>query len=230
MNDKTPREILQEKDEVTLVDGNGELLGRKDKIEAHKHPVPLHLASSVWLFNTKNQVLLQKRSPKKILGSGWWANTVCGNVRPTETYYDCAHRRLKQELGITNQQIQPAYKFTYKAYCDPTYGEHEIDQVYLGLYSKNAHAANKILFNLEEVSDIRWVDFDSLVAQTNLVQYPAPEQTLLQESQELAELTPPVSISVKSEKGDEMLLLAPWAVFMLRSPQFSEAAEQLQIA
>lgn len=35
-----------------------------------------------------------------IVGAGQWANTCYGNVRPGESYLECAWRRLCEELGI----------------------------------------------------------------------------------------------------------------------------------
>ena len=219
--DLTPRQILLQKDEVTLVDEDGKLLGREDKFLAHQHPAKLHLASSVWLLNSKKQVLLQKRSNSKIVGAGWWANTVCGNVLPVETYFDCARRRLQQELAITNAQITPVYKFTYRAYCNEKYGENEIDQVYVGKFEE------KVIPNSKEVSDIEWVDFKSLVEQVTLQNYVNPEQTILQDSNLLQELTQPLKVAVKTLSGSKNILLAPWSVLMLKDPHLELAVTEL---
>ena len=220
-NDLTPRQILLQKDEVTLVDEDGKLLGREDKFVAHEHPAKLHLASSVWLLNSKKQVLLQKRSDSKIVGAGWWANTVCGNVLPVETYFDCARRRLQQELTITDAQITPVYKFTYRAYCNEKYGENEIDQVYVGKFEA------EITPNPTEVSQVEWVDFKSLVEQVTLQNYASPEQTIIQDTSQLQELTKPLKVLVETSSGKKNILLAPWSVMMLKDPHLELAVTQL---
>jgi isopentenyl-diphosphate delta-isomerase len=219
--DLTPREILMKKDEVTLVDEDGKLLGREEKYLAHKHPAKLHLASSVWLFNSKKQILLQKRSKSKIVGANWWANTVCGNVLPVETYFDCAHRRLKHELNISNVKVLPVYKFTYRAYCNEIYGENEIDQVYIGKFE------GQVTPNAEEVSEIVWTDFDALVGQVRLKNYISPEQSLLQETQQLQEHTQPLEVSITDSSGTKNILLSPWSVMMLKDSHLEEAVTKL---
>jgi isopentenyl-diphosphate delta-isomerase len=64
--------------QVVLVDKNDKVVGYKDKLEAHKNPVPLHRAVSVLIFNSgKDKVLIQKRSKNKPTWPLYWSNTVC---------------------------------------------------------------------------------------------------------------------------------------------------------
>lgn len=235
--EKSIRQILIEKDEVTLVDSNRAFIAPEDKYEAHKYPSKLHLAISVWLFNSKGQILFQQRSSKKIVGAGWWANTVCGNVWTTETYFDCANRRLKHELGIVEATIKPVYKFSYKAYGNETYGEHEIDQVYVGLFEDNLTGSasaisssstvlsNSTIFpNPDEVSDILWVDFKELFSKIALLEYVSEEESLLLDHKNLKEKTQPVKITISGKE----LLIAPWTIMMLKkSKLFDEYKEIL---
>ena len=215
--EKTIRELLIEKDEVSLVESDGKFIGPNDKYEAHKYPTKLHLAISVWLFNSKGEVLIQKRSKKKIVGGDWWANSACGNVWPTETFFDCANRRLEKELGIKGVLIKPIYKFTYKAYGNQTYGEHEIDQVYIGLFN------NQISPNPDEVSEIKWISFKELYNAFSGFDYIHPDQTLLLTEDELKQKTAPLKIKLK---GNEYLL-APWTVLMLKNSQLYDAFKKL---
>ena len=46
---------------VVLVDKSGNQIGLMPKLEAHQKGI-LHRAFSIFLFNSKNQILLQKRS------------------------------------------------------------------------------------------------------------------------------------------------------------------------
>lgn len=216
VTEPTIRELLMQKDEVTLVDLDGNLVGRADKYEAHKHPAQLHMAVSVWLFNENSEVLLQQRSDEKIVGAGWWGNTVCGNVWPTETYFDCAHRRLKHELGISGVELKPIYKFAYQAYCNEQYGENELDQVYMGKYS------GVVTPNPKEVSEYAWVSFDELLTAAKLQEYTNPAQTLLQTSSQLKQITPPVELATSAGE----FLIAPWTVFILQDSQFTDAVSE----
>lgn len=49
-------------------------IGPIEKMEAHYKGI-LHWAFSILIFNSKNQLLLQKRSEKKYHSPGLWTNT-----------------------------------------------------------------------------------------------------------------------------------------------------------
>ena len=61
-------------EEVVLVDVDDNVLGYMEKMEAH-HKGELHRAFSVFIFNSKKQVLLQKRALGKYHSAGLWTNT-----------------------------------------------------------------------------------------------------------------------------------------------------------
>jgi isopentenyl-diphosphate delta-isomerase len=126
--------IRQKSDKVVLVNQQDEVIGTQDKILAHKGQGQLHRACSVFLFDDKDRLLLQQRSQHKIVAPGKWANTACGNLRPQESYRDCALRRLKQELGIEGINLQQVGKFHYRAEFDNGFVENEIDTVFAGRF------------------------------------------------------------------------------------------------
>ncbi len=146
-----------QQDLVVLVDENDAIIGQMDKIEAHRGNARLHRAISVFLFRKsgkKAELLIQQRSAKKIVGAGQWANTCCGNVRPGESYEECAHRRLRDELGIEKVQLCPITKFIYQVKCNKEFSEHEMDQVFVGWYE------GVVRPNADEVQNVEWVEWD----------------------------------------------------------------------
>jgi isopentenyl-diphosphate delta-isomerase len=144
-------------DQVILVDSNDRVLGTMDKVEAHRGQAKLHRAISVYLFNAHRELLLQKRSSQKIVGAGQWANTCCGNLRPEENYLECAVRRLGQELGIENVQLEPIEKFEYQVQCNAEFSEYEMDQVFVGFYD------GAVQPNPAEVEKVSWVKFAEIL-------------------------------------------------------------------
>lgn len=143
-------------DLVTLVDRAGQKIGEMDKIEAHLGKGQLHLACSVFLFRHsietgRVELLIQQRSPLKIVGQRQWANTICGNVRPTETPEECAHRRLREELGIVATELVPLQTFYYQAVCNSEFSEHEFDHVFAGWYD------GPVVPNPSEATAAQWV-------------------------------------------------------------------------
>jgi len=152
MTNQPPQVSPKPLDQVVLVDESDNQLGVMDKIEAHRGDGQRHRAISVFLFNKDGQLLIQERSAKKIVGAGQWANTVCGNVRPGESYEACALRRLREELGITTAQIQPIHKFEYHTRCNDQFSEWEIDTVFVGNYDGPVEP------NPDEVAKYEWKD------------------------------------------------------------------------
>lgn len=148
-------------DRVILVNKKDEVIGEMDKIEAHRGEGKLHRAISVFLFRkigNEKQLLIQQRSAKKIVGAQQWVNTVCGNVRPNETYEECARRRLEEELGIIDPQLilTPGKKFQYQVKCNDEFSENEIDQIFTGWFD------GELNINLDEVQNTEWVSWQSL--------------------------------------------------------------------
>lgn len=118
-------------DFVILVNRRDQPLGVQSKIAAHLGSAQLHRAVSVQIFNLKKELLIQQRSKYKRLFPLLWANTVCTDVRPYESYLQAARRRLKEEFGLT-AELQPQFKFYYAASSDSQVAEKEIDQVFFG--------------------------------------------------------------------------------------------------
>lgn len=144
-------------DLVTLVSEKDQVIGTMDKIDAHRGEGKLHRASSVFLFrkNAADEIefLVQKRSEKKIVGAGQWANTVCGNVWPDESYEECARRRLLFELGINDDllELKDTVTFRYQTKCNEEFSENEIVHIFEGWYGGEVNP------NSEEVADWRWL-------------------------------------------------------------------------
>ncbi len=137
-------------DQVVLVDEQDNELGSMEKMEAHRKGV-LHRAFSVLLFNSKGEMLLQKRSSSKYHSAGLWTNTCCSHPKPAEPIEVAVRRRLKEEMGI---DIQPeyAYSFLYKVVLDNELIEHELDYVFIGMFE------NEPVVNSNEVENWRYAN------------------------------------------------------------------------
>jgi len=141
-------------EEVILVDEADRETGAMEKMEAHRKGA-LHRAFSIFLFNSKGELLLQKRSSKKYHSGGLWTNTCCSHPHPGENIVQAANRKLKQEMGI---DLYPefAFKFIYKTSLDHQLIEHEYDHVLIGQFD------GKPEINPEEVEDWKFVDINSV--------------------------------------------------------------------
>ena len=142
-------------EQVVLISENDEVLGLMDKLQAHENGL-LHRAFSVFLFNEKGEVLLQKRAAEKYHSPNQWTNAVCSHPRAGETYLEAAQRRLKEELGIEAMELSPKFHFIYKADVGGKLWEHELDHVFTGNYDGDFD------LNAEEVSEIRYITMEAL--------------------------------------------------------------------
>ncbi|OGC47493.1 isopentenyl-diphosphate delta-isomerase [candidate division WWE3 bacterium RIFCSPHIGHO2_01_FULL_35_17] len=134
--------------DVILVDENDTPIGICEKLEAHKKKL-LHRAFSVFIFNDKNELLLQRRAISKYHSGGLWTNTVCSHPAPGEDTISAAHRRLVEEMGF-DTEVKEVFTFSYKHEFDNGITENEFDHVIVGKYN------NDPISNPEEVEEWKW--------------------------------------------------------------------------
>jgi isopentenyl-diphosphate delta-isomerase len=141
-------------EQVILVNKKDQPIGLMDKLEAHKKGA-LHRAVSVFIFNSDNQLLIQRRSLGKYHTPGIWSNTACSHPRNNESTILCANRRLFEEMGIITK-VRSIFTFLYKAELSSDLIEHELDHVFIGFTNKKPNP------NPEEVCDWKYIDETSL--------------------------------------------------------------------
>lgn len=145
---------------VVLVDTNDQPVGTMEKLEAHRKGL-LHRAFSVFIFNSNNEVLLQRRAAGKYHSGGLWTNTCCSHPRPDEATETAGKRRLQEEMGFTSKLL-PAFSFEYRVNLDNELTEHELDHVLMGRYN------GPVMPNPEEVMDYKWIDLAELRKQISV--------------------------------------------------------------
>ena len=141
-------------EKVILVTPKDEPIGLMPKIEAHEKAV-LHRAFSVFVINSKNELMLQQRAFEKYHSPGLWTNTWCSHQRHQEGNIEAGMRRLKEEMGFETD-LEYLFNFIYKASFDNGLTEHELDHVLLGRYE------NEPTINSEEVASWKWMNIDEI--------------------------------------------------------------------
>ncbi len=149
---------------VVLVDEGGHDLSDQDgrlstmeKIEAHRRGL-LHSAVSVFIFNDRNEILLQKRAVSKYHSPEKWTNTCCTHPSPGETPIASARRRLSEEMGLV-ATLTEVFTFSYKADVGNGLIENEFVHVFLGVSNQNPSPDHA------EVSDWAWVSIEEIEQQ-----------------------------------------------------------------
>jgi isopentenyl-diphosphate delta-isomerase len=147
-------------DYVILVDEKDQQIGLMEKLEAHQKGV-LHRAFSVFIFNSKKELLLQRRAIDKYHCGGLWTNTCCSHQKEKETNLEAGRRRLKEEMGMKTE-LKEAFSFIYRAEFDNHLVEHEYDHVLIG-YSDSLPEINSL-----EVCDFKYDSLDNIKQEIKL--------------------------------------------------------------
>ncbi len=156
-------EVSSDSELLVLVDPLDQELGALSKDACHDGDGVLHRAFSVFLFNEREELLIQQRSQTKRLWPGYWANSCCSHPLAGEKMSDAVQRRVEQELGL---QVAPEFifKFEYQAGFGDAGSEHELCHVFV------AHSVQQPKVNANEVQAWRWIGIDQL--STELEEHP----------------------------------------------------------
>lgn len=156
----TKSEVVSSDDEpLILVDSQDQELGYLNKAACHDGDGRLHRAFSVFLFNSRGEVLMQKRAPGKRLWPAYWSNSCCSHPRRGESMENAVRRRVQQELGLNGGAVgnlRFIYKFEYHARFGSLGSEYELCSVYI------ARTSQEPVVNSMEIDDLAWVSRDAL--------------------------------------------------------------------
>lgn len=137
-------------EQLILVDAADREIGYLGKGACHTGAGRLHRAFSIFIFNERDEVLLQQRSVHKPLWPLYWSNSCCSHPRRGETLAVAARRRLREELGLACT-LRFLFKFEYQAQYAEAAAEHELCSVFVGRSTAPVHV------DRAEIADWRWV-------------------------------------------------------------------------
>lgn len=139
-----------ERNKVVLVDEQDKVLGEMNKMEAHEKGI-LHRAFSIFIFNSKGQMLIHQRANEKYHGGGLWTNACCSHPQWDEDIKESAEQRLQFEMGL-QCDLKRVFAFVYHTPVENDLIEHEYDHVLVG-YTNQQPIPNPI-----EVQAYQWID------------------------------------------------------------------------
>jgi len=140
---------------LILVDKDNGILGYGDKMQIHLSG-QMHRAFSVYIFNDRKQLLIQKRSCVKYHSGGLWSNTCCSHPGPGDFIDEAAHVRLIEEMGF-DCPIEEVFSYSYSASLSNGLKENEYVHVYSGVFNGDP------VPNPMEVEGWEWSDMVSLI-------------------------------------------------------------------
>ena len=138
---------------------NGEYKGVVDKAIAHQKGL-WHKSVHVWIVNSKNQILLQKRCKDKKFFPLFWDCSFAGHIGAGESSLVSAIREGEEELGLIVDQKQLEFAFTIKerfTYKDIT--SNEFVDVYV---LRNDVDVKKLRYQKEEVENAQYFEIDEI--------------------------------------------------------------------
>jgi len=148
---------MKNQEHVVLVDEQNRVLGTSPKLSTHNANTPLHRGFSVFLFNSRGELLLQQRSYTKKTFPLIWSNSYCGHPMLDESNVDAAKRKLSYELGISDLEIFeiiPYYR--YRVSMNGIY-ENEICPVLICFTDKSP------TLNKNDVENLRWIHWQDFL-------------------------------------------------------------------
>jgi len=137
------------------VDEQDNFLGYIGKTEAHIEAIK-HRAFSIFVFNDKQEMLIQQRALDKYHTPGLWSNTCCSHPRYGENLTSAVHRRLPEEMGFDTELFH-VHEMSYRVEFDNGITENEYDHVYIGFYQGQPH------INPAEVNSYKWISRSNLL-------------------------------------------------------------------
>lgn len=134
-----------------VVDPNDVVIRSEPRSVVHRERL-LHRAIHVFVFNSKGQLYLQRRSMTKDTAPGRWVSSCSGHVDSGEEYDVAAVRELEEEIGLKEPgELTRVFK---ESPCKQT--GYEFVWVY------RCMAEGPFTLDPEEVSDGQWIEIAHL--------------------------------------------------------------------
>ncbi len=140
-----------DKELLEVVDQDGNVVGLAERSELHGNPSLIHRVVHVLVFNSRGELLLQKRSQEKDVAPGRWDTSVGGHVNPGEDMRGAALREMGEELGITGTSVDFLYSYIFTDRI-----ESELTSTFSLIYDGD------IKFNGEEIDEVRYWNVEEI--------------------------------------------------------------------
>ena len=145
---------------LDILDEKGEKTDEaRSYLEAHEKGL-IHKAAHVWIVNSRNEILIQKREKNRRAYPSYWDISAAGHVSAGQTSLEAAQRETEEELGITVLSSEFKYLFTIESHSvqnNGTYINNEFQDVYI---MKTDINIDDIKIQNEEVEAVKFLTID----------------------------------------------------------------------
>lgn len=136
----------------------GEILSRSEVHRLGKYHRAIHL----YLFNSRNEILIQKRALTVDSAPGVYTISVLGHVNAGETSTTTVKREVEEELGIDASSFKFDFLFSFLQEADvsETHIERQFSDVYL---TRTDLDLSQIKIDPAEVAEVKFVPFETFL-------------------------------------------------------------------
>ena len=151
---------------IDILNEDGKKMGETClKSEAHKKGL-LHASTHIWIFNTKKEVIIQKRAPNKDTFPNLWDVSVAGHISAGEQPVISAIREVEEEIGLQLSENDLHFIGTSKKKIK--HHSHLVDYELHHIYiCENNFDFHSLKIQKEEVSEIKKISLDTLIDSIN---------------------------------------------------------------
>jgi isopentenyl-diphosphate Delta-isomerase len=146
-----------------VLDENGNKTGEIiERNEAHKKGI-CHRVVQVWVINSNNELLLQKRSANKDSCPNMWYVSLGGHIESNEDNKQTIIREFYEELGlnITSQIDKVKYLYTFKEIVVLNNGQFIDNEFYDVYLLKMDLDPSTLILQEDEVSEVKFMGYDA---------------------------------------------------------------------
>lgn len=134
-----------------VYDINGHKLGYKKRADEEFLVGEYHIGASLWIMNSKGNLLIQKRAALKKTGPNLWSITG-GKVLAGESSAKACLRETQEEIGLTLSEHE--LSFLYRSV-----GQNMLFDDYIIIVD---FPIDKAILKSSEVSEVKWTSIDEI--------------------------------------------------------------------
>lgn len=147
---------------IDILNQKGELTGETKTKEQIHIDGDWHRAVHIWIINSKNEVLMQRRAKTKINYPDMWDISVAGHISAGESSLVSALREIEEEIGVTvlGSDLELIGELTSESIQNKgTYIDKEYNDIYL---VRKDIELSEMTKQDEEVDDLKYIQVDDL--------------------------------------------------------------------
>lgn len=140
--------------DITYVDADDNVIGSGTKQEAWEKGI-IHRIVRIFVFNSKGEILIQKRGATLASNPNKWDQSAAGHVDAGEDYFTAAGRELKEEIGIESPLTEKV-KYFQDENDEADKQKKRFNMLYTTVYD------GEVSLDPREVQETRWINPDEL--------------------------------------------------------------------